>query len=210
MQRVEVCDVRQRWATAIERAVALLRTGQIVAYPTDTLYALGAAANDARAVRAVMALKERPTDKALPIIAADLEQVAAHVGSLPPLGLRLAQRLWPGPLTLVMTASRPLAPGIVAPDGSVAVRVPASDVARALAAAVERPVTSTSANKASGSPAESADEVTRVFGTTVALVLDGGPAPAVAPSTIVDIRGTAPQLLREGALTWGHVLESLE
>lgn len=210
MQRIEVCDVRRQWAAAVQRAAELLRTGNVVAYPTDTLYALGAAANEARGVRALMTMKGRPTGKPLPIIAADLEQVAMHVGPLPPLGTRLARRFWPGALTLVTTATQSLAAGIAAPDGSVAVRVPASEVARALAAAVDQPVTSTSANVASEPPAASAEEVIRVFDAKLALVLDGGPARAVTPSTIVDVRGSVPQLLREGAVAWGHVLESLE
>jgi L-threonylcarbamoyladenylate synthase len=210
MQRIEMCDVRHEWATAVDRAATLLRAGHVVAYPTDTLYALGAAAREPRAVQALMALKERPTDKPLPIIAADLEQVVARVGPLPPLATRLARCFWPGPLTLVMSAIHPLAGGVVAADGSVAVRVPASDLARALAAAVDQPVTATSANVASDPPAMSAEQVIAVFGAKLALVLNGGPARAAVPSTIVDIRGSAPQLLREGAVPWGHVLESLE
>lgn len=210
MQRIDVSDVQRELRAAVEQAAELLRGGQVVAYPTDTLYALGAAANQPRGVGALMAMKGRPGDKPLPIIAAHLEQVAARIGPLPALGRRLAQRFWPGPLTLVVTATQPLASGIAAEDGSVAVRVPASAIARALAAAVDQPVTSTSANVAGEPPAASADEVIRVFGATLALVLDGGPAHRATPSTIVDIRGNVPQLLREGAVAWGHVLESLE
>ncbi|MPY91292.1 MAG: threonylcarbamoyl-AMP synthase [Luteitalea sp.] len=210
MSTVEVYDVRHAWAHAVSRAARLLRAGRVVAYPTDTLYALGAAADEPHGVADVIALKARTPDKTVPILAASLEQVAARVGPLSPLGLQLARRFWPGPLTLVMTATHFLAPGVVHPDGSVAVRVPASRVARALAASVDGPVTSTSANRAGGPPAQSVDEVVRLFGPRLALILDGGPAREVTPSTIVDVRDTVPHLLRSGAVPWKHVLESLE
>lgn len=192
---------------AVDDAAALLRTGHVVAYPTDTLYALGALATSATAVGAVLRIKERVPDKTLPLIAADIAQVEWLAGRLSPRVRQLASRWWPGPLTLVLDVQRSLALGVVAPDGSVAVRVPAHTLARNLARRAGGPLTSTSANRAGQPPATTA-EACLALGDDVALVLDGGPSGATLPSTIVDVRGPDLRLLREGAVPWDHVLHS--
>ena len=191
----------------VDDAAALLRTGHVIAYPTDTLYALGALATSETAVGTVLRIKERVPDKTLPLIAADIAQVEWLAGGLSPRVRQLASRWWPGPLTLVLDVQQVLAPGVVAPDGSVAVRVPAHALARDLARRAGGPVTSTSANRAGQPPATTA-EACLALGEDGALVLDGGPARATLPSTIVDVRGPDLRLLREGAVPWDHVLHS--
>ncbi len=156
---------------------------------------------------AVLRIKQRLPDKTLPLIAADIAQVEWLAGSLPPRVRELASRWWPGPLTLVLDVHQSLAPGVVAPDGSVAVRVPAHDLACDLARRAGGPLTSTSANRTGQPPAMTADACS-TLGDDVALVLDGGPARATIPSTIVDVRGADLRLLREGAVPWEHVLHS--
>ncbi len=192
---------------ARDEAAALLRGGHVVAYPTDTLYALGAVATHADAVRTVLAIKGRLPEKTLPLIAADLAQVEWLAGPLPPAALRLAREWWPGPLTLVVAVQRPLAPGVVAPDGSVAVRVPAHDLVRDLVGRVGIPVTSTSANR-TGEPAAETAEACRALGPGVAAVLDGGPSACRTPSTIIDVRTAEIRLIRAGAVPWERVLHS--
>lgn len=191
----------------VDDAAALLRTGHVVAYPTDTLYALGALATSETGVATVLRIKERVPDKTLPLIAADIAQVEWLAGPLSPRVRHLASRWWPGPLTLVLDVQQTLAPGVVAPDGSVAVRVPAHALARDLARRAGGALTSTSANRAGQPPATTA-EACLSLGEDVALVLDGGPSRATRPSTIVDVRGTDLRLLREGAVPWDHVLHS--
>lgn len=188
-------------------AAACLRAGQVVAYPTDTLYALGAMATHDDAVRAVLRIKERLPEKTLPLIAADLAQVAWLAGPLPAAAERLARQWWPGPLTLVVEVRRQLAPGVVAPDGSVAVRIPAHDLVRDLVARVGTPITSTSANRAGAPPAQTAEACLQ-FGDLVAAVLDDGPAQSRVPSTIVDVRTAEIRLIRPGAVPWERVLHS--
>lgn len=201
-------------AAARAEAASLLRRGHVVAYPTDTLYALGALATNAGAVAQVLRLKGRLPEKTLPLIAADLDQVTWLAGVLSPLAARLAARWWPGPLTLVVDVCRPLAPGVVAPDGSVAVRIPAHAHVRDLVGRAGGPVTSTSANR-TGAPAATTAEACATLAATgdptddgVAMILDDGPAATRQPSTIVDVRGGEVRLLREGALAWDHVLHS--
>lgn len=202
-------------AAARAEAAALLRSGHVVAYPTDTLYALGALASNAEAVAQVLRLKGRLPEKTLPLIAADLDQVTWVAGALSPLARRLAARWWPGPLTLVVDVCRPLAPGVVAPDGSVAVRIPAHADVRDLVRQAGAPVTSTSANRSGEAAATTAEACVALAdaagdpaGAAVAMILDDGPATTRVPSTIVDVRGGEVRLLREGALAWDHVLHS--
>lgn len=202
-------------AAARADAAALLRAGRVIAYPTDTLYALGALATSAEAVALVLRLKGRLPEKTLPLIAADLDHVAWLVGELSPRVRQLAMRWWPGPLTLVVDVRRALAPGVVAPDGSVAVRIPAHAHVRDLVRLAGGPVTSTSANLSGEPPATTAEECVVLTAAVeaaglegVAMILDGGPATTRVPSTIVDVRGREIRLLREGALPWDHVLHS--
>ena len=194
---------------ALRPAADALISGGVVAYPTDTLYGLGVDPTQAPAVEALCRLKTRSARAGIPLIASTPVQVESAVGVLPPLGRRLADRFWPGPLTLVFEPEADFAAGVCAADGSVAIRVPAAAVARRLAALSGGPITATSANRAGRRPAATAAEVVTGLGAAVALVLDGPASLTGLPSTIVDVRGSEPRLIREGAVAWGHVLQSL-
>ena len=186
---------------ALHEAAKWIRAGGVVAIPTDTLYGLAADPFSAEAVARVFAVKGRSAARALPLIAADVEQVTAHIGSLPLAGERLAQRFWPGPLTLVVAALPGLARDVSGGTGRVAVRVPAHAVARAICCAVGCPLTATSAN-ISGRPATAeADQVERMLGDGVDLLIDAGRTPGGNPSTIVDVTAE-PRLVRAGAIHW--------
>ena len=139
-------------AAGIERAAAVIRAGGLVAFPTDTLYGLAADPFNADAVARVFAAKGRGAERALPLIAADEAQIARQLGRLPPLAGALAERFWPGPLTLLIAAPPTLAAAVTGGTGRVGVRVPAHDVARALCRASDSVLTATSANL-SGDPA---------------------------------------------------------
>jgi L-threonylcarbamoyladenylate synthase len=201
MRRVQV-DPGAPQRDAIEEAVTWIRNGGIVALPTDTLYGLAADPFNRAAVARVFDAKGRDSTRALPLIAADRAQVEQHLGVLTAIGGRLAARFWPGPLTLVVTAPPTLAPDVSAGLGTVGVRVPASDIARAICAGCERPITATSANR-SGEPATpDPDVVERRLGDRVDLLLDAGPTPGGEPSTIVDVTQAEPRLVRGGAIAW--------
>src|SRR5262245_11840586 len=120
---------------AIEEAATWIRRGGIVAIPTDTLYGLAVDPFRADAVARLFEAKGRPEDRAVPLIAADMQQVTSHLGVLPPTGARLAERYWPGPLTLIVAAPVPISRLVTADTGAVGVRVPAHEIARAIAAA---------------------------------------------------------------------------
>jgi L-threonylcarbamoyladenylate synthase len=196
-------------AVALQPAADILAAGGIVAYPTDTLYGLGVDPRLPAAVDRLCRLKGRETGVGVPLIAADLAQVEACLGALSPLGCRLAQSFWPGPLTVVFQPVAGLVAAILGDDGSLAVRVPGTGLARRLAEIGGHPITATSANRAGMTPASTGREVTGALGPAVALVLEQCTPLFGLASTIVDTRGHRPVLLRAGAIPWGRVLQSL-
>jgi tRNA threonylcarbamoyl adenosine modification protein (Sua5/YciO/YrdC/YwlC family) len=204
MRRVSV-DPGAPQRDAIQEAATWIRNGGVVAIPTDTLYGLACDPFRADAVSRLFAVKGRAAGQALPLIAADAAQVAVHLGAVPPLGARLAQRFWPGPLTLIVVAPASLVRDVTGDTGTVGVRVPADAVARAIAAACGRPITATSAN-VSGQPATSdPDDIERTLGDRIDLLIDTGPTRGGAPSTIVDVTSAEPRLVREGAIPWDEI-----
>ncbi|HEY3043814.1 MAG TPA: L-threonylcarbamoyladenylate synthase [Vicinamibacterales bacterium] len=190
---------------ALEEAAKWIRNGGLVALPTDTLYGLGADPFRREAVARVFTVKGRAGGSALPLIAADVDQIAERLGPLSALAERLAAKFWPGPLTLLLSAPAALARDVTGGTGRIGVRVPANAVARAICRAADRPITATSANR-SGQPA-TADpaEVERTLGEDVDLLIDAGPTPGGEPSTIVDVTGPTPQLVRAGAIPWNEI-----
>jgi L-threonylcarbamoyladenylate synthase len=187
-------------------AVSALRSGGVVAFPTDTFYGLAVDPRSALAVKRIFELKRRAADQPLPLIASSVDQIVDHVGTMTPLASRLALHGWPGPLTLIIPASPALCEGVHLSTGKVAVRVPADSVARALASSAGHAITSTSANISGNPPASTpAEVIASIHGIDV--LIDSGPTAAGLPSTIVDATGGAPILIRAGAVPWERVLE---
>ncbi len=181
-------------------AVEALKNHGVVAYPTDTLYGLGAAFNDLEAVERVFDIKGRPRNAALPLLASspsDVEQVAV---GLPPKAEKLIEAFWPGPLTLVVTAGPDTPDVVTGGRGTVAVRMPDHYVPQELVRRLGCPITGTSANPTGGPDPVTAEDVRKTLGDRVDHIIDGGPAPMGQPSTIIDLTGEKPRLIRAGAL----------
>jgi L-threonylcarbamoyladenylate synthase len=195
---------------AVAPAVVWLRGGGIVAFPTDTVYGLAVDPASDGALQALFDLKGRAPQAAVPLIAASTAQLERWCGALGSASARLAARFWPGPLSLVLDAPPGVSAAVHGGRGTVAVRVPAHPVARALADAWGSPVTATSANRSGEPPGRTAGDLRGLAADDRVLVLDAGPAPGGAPSTIVDVRTGTPVLVREGAVAWSRVLESLQ
>ena len=192
---------------AIEQALRILRAGGLAAVPTDTVYGVGALAFDGPAVESIYAAKDRPVEKAIPILIADADDLDKVAVDVPPMARILAARFWPGPLTLVVP-KQPTLPEAISATTTVAVRIPDHPVARALLRAAG-PMAVTSANL-SGQPSPvEAEEVLRQLNGRIPLVLDGGVTPGGVPSTLVDCLGAEPVLLREGPLTKEQILAAL-
>lgn len=184
----------------IDRAAHLLKEGYLVVFPTDTVYGVGAGALDEEAVGALYRVKERPPQKAIPILLADAGDVEKVAKAIPDVAGELMDRFWPGPLTLVVPRRQDL-PANLSPTETIAVRIPDSDVARGVIRAAGGAVATTSANRSGQAPARDAQEALRALGGLVAAVVDDGPAAHGVPSTIVDCTVAPPKILRDGALS---------
>jgi L-threonylcarbamoyladenylate synthase len=192
----------------VEGAAGRLAEGQVVAYPTETVYGLGVDAGSAAALARLFELKGREPGRALSVLVPDLETLTTLAPDLPEAARRLGQRFWPGPLTLVVpTSASELS--LVSSAHGVGFRCSPHPTARALARASRRPVVSTSCNRSGEAPCHSEEEVRRVFGAELPVVA-GEPAGGLPPSTVVavDVDGRT-ELLREGALPYARVLEEL-
>ncbi len=184
----------------ITEALKILKNNGVIAYPTESFYALGVLAINESAVKRLYELKKRPTGKAMPIIVGDMDTLKSIVRFIPLQAKELMKRFWPGPLTLIFEAQDELPLLLTGSTGKVAVRIPGESAAFYLARAAGFPVTATSANPSSRPPATTADEVKNYFGDNIDLVIDAGETPGGKPSTIVDVTITPPKVLREGRL----------
>jgi L-threonylcarbamoyladenylate synthase len=179
---------------------AALASGAVAAYPTETFYALGAAAFSRKAVDKVFRLKKRDPGKPLSFVAADMDMVRQMAGSLPPAFTLLAGEFWPGPLTLVVPAAAGFPERLLGPGRTVAVRIPPLAWLRAVVRELAEPLTATSANLSGAKEIDDPLEVQALFGGKIDLIVDGGPAPGGRPSTIVDLAAARPRVLREGPI----------
>ncbi len=193
--------VRPADPDAIREAAGLLRAGALVAFPTETVYGLGACALDIRAVGRIFAAKGRPPDNPLIIHVSCLDDITPEVASVPEVAKQLAARWWPGPLTLVMPRG-PRVPDIVTAGlATVAVRVPAHPVALELLRAVGAPVAAPSANRSGRPSPTQAQHVADDLGDRVAMILDGGATQVGIESTVLDVTSDRPMILRRGSVT---------
>jgi len=183
----------------IPLALEILKRGGLVAFPTDTVYGVGALAFDGTAVERIYAAKDRPIEKAIPILIGEPEDLDKVIADVPPIAAKLATRFWPGPLTLVVP-KHPNLPDVVSAGPTVGVRVPDHPVAQALLTAAG-PMAVTSANISGQASPKTAEEVNRQLIGRIPLILDGGETPGGVPSTVVNCLGTEPVILREGPIT---------
>ncbi len=185
----------------VEEGISILKQGGLVAFPTDTVYGLGAWGNLREAVERIYQVKERPRSMPLPLLLADTSQINEVAYPVPQIAWLLARNFLPGALTLVLHKSKSVPDIITAGGITVAVRVPAHPIPVALAQGLGAPIVGTSANL-SGKPSPlTADEVYLQFGDKIDFVIDGGRCLGGKESTIVDVTGEVPVILREGAIS---------
>ena len=184
---------------AIAHALEVLQAGGLVAFPTDTVYGVGALAFDAPAVESIYTAKNRPVEKAIPILLGGPEDLVKVTADIPSIAAKLAARFWPGALTLVVP-KHPKLPDVVSSTPTVGVRVPDHPVARALLRAAG-PMAVTSANISGEANLKTAEDVNLQLNGRIPLILDGGETPGGVPSTVVNCLGTEPVILREGPIT---------
>ena len=182
--------------------IAALKAGELVVYPTETFYAVGADASSPTALRRLFRAKGREPGRPVGLIAADTAMAFSVAREIPADARRLADAFWPGPLTIVMPARDGLAPELTGPDGA-SVRVSPNPVARALSAGIGRPITATSANLSGQAPASTLDEARGTLREKVKVYLEGGKLAASAPSTVVAVgtSGSGWKMVRVGAIS---------
>ena len=190
-------DVQQQ----VEKGVSILRQGGVIAFPTDTVYGLGAWPNIRQAVERLYRVKERPQNMALPLLLANTSQISDVAYPVPPIAWLFAHSFLPGALTIVLFKSK-LVPDIVTADGkTVAVRIPSHPIPIALAEGLGTPIVGTSANLSGRPSALTAEEVYAQLGEKVDLVIDGGQCPGGGESTVIDVTEEIPVVLRKGAIS---------
>jgi len=184
----------------VAEAVQILAAGGVVALPTETFYGLAVDAFHRAALCKINVLKGKPARSPILLLLADPGQVESVAARLPVRFAELAGAFWPGPLTLVIPASRDVPDEVTGGTGTVAVRVPGLALPRHIARELGRPITGPSANRTADAPCRTAADVARAFGDGIDAILDGGSTNAGAPSTIVDLCGARPRVVREGLL----------
>ena len=190
---------------AIKEAITVLKAGRLVAYPTESFYAIGADAMNELAVRRVFKAKVRELGKPLPIIIHDRSEVPKYTGYMGPGAENAVLQLMPGPVTLVFYASEDLPAELIAGTRKVGIRVPRSRYALYLAEALGGPITATSANLSGEDGLTDPEEVARAFAGSVDVVLDGGVTPGPPASTLLDVTVEPPFLIRVGGLSRAEV-----
>jgi L-threonylcarbamoyladenylate synthase len=193
-------DAARPESSTLDKAAAVLGNGELVAFPTETFYGLGAAALDAHAVGRIFAVKARPEGKPLLVLVDSAEMAESLVDEVPASARRLMTRYWPGPLTLVLRARASVPVAITAGTGTIGVRVSSHPVAQGLVRALGAPVTAPSANPSGAAPPTMAAEVVDYFGGAIALVLDSGATAGGPASTVLDLTVEPARVIRQGAV----------
>ena len=192
----------------LEKAAEIIRNGGVVIYPTETVYGIGCDPANPKAARRVCDNKGRE-GKPLPLICSDADE-ARRIVEFNPAATNLAKKFWPGPLTLVLTAKTRYTTWVTRGMGTLAVRVPGDKLPRTLARLSTGTIVSTSANRTGEPPAMTAEEAADMPIMDVDMILDGGPSPGGTPSTVLDLTGDHPRILRPGPVSIDEIMESLE
>ncbi len=196
----ESSEEKDKNADAFSHAVEALGRGDVIVFPTETFYGLGADALNPAAVDKILFLKGRNPDNPIPLIVADQAMLEKVVREFPPLAQRLADRFWPGPLTLVLPAKEGLSAPLLNRDGGVGVRISSHPLARRLSRELGRPITATSANLSGQAPARTIAEALTYFSGRLTVYLDGGVLAGKKGSTVVEVREGGIRIAREGEI----------
>jgi L-threonylcarbamoyladenylate synthase len=195
-----VGKLSRKIALQVDRAIEIFKAGGIVAFPTDTVYGLGGDAFSSEVAERIYRVKQRPWSLPLPVLLADLTQVATVANSVPNIARFLMKRFWPGGLTLVLPKRDSLPEIISAGGDKVAIRIPNHVVPLTLIHGLGAPIIGTSANISDKPSPVTAQEVEQQLGSQVDFIIDMGRCPGGLESTVVDVTGEAPMILRQGII----------
>ncbi len=195
--KIELQSVRRKILHGIVR---VLQEDGVIVYPTDTFYGIGGNCYSKEALRKIFKLKKRPSSRGLPVLVSGLEMAKGMAAEIPPVFFALAARFWPGPLTLVLKAAPHLPRELIGPKKMIGIRLPDVPWLQALIRETGVPLIATSANISGEGEIASPEEVSHLFQEKVDLIVDGGPTPGGKPSTVIDLTGEKPVLVREGRI----------
>jgi len=198
--RVITIDTKSVGPEPISEIVKVLQGGGVIVYPTDTFYGLGANCLSQKALQKIFKIKKRPASKGLPILVSSLEMAKGMAAELPPVFYILASRFWPGPLTLVLKAASHLPQELIGPKKTIGIRLPDVPWLQALIRETGVALVTTSANISGEREIDSAEEAIRMFKGKVECIVDGGRTPGDKPSTVMNLTGERPVMIREGVI----------
>lgn len=199
-RKTESLETRGASAELFSRAVDALKRGEVIVFPTETFYGLGADAFNEAAVEQIISLKGRSPDQTVPIIVADREMLNSVVTHVSPAAQKLMDRFWPGPLTLVLPAKKNLPALLLNRDGGIGVRISSHPLATRLARELGHPITATSANPSGREPARTVEEAMGYFSGKLRIFLDGGRLEGKKGSTVMDVSQDKIRIVREGEI----------
>jgi L-threonylcarbamoyladenylate synthase len=207
--RIESSGKPKKTAEGFQDIVAALRRGEIIVFPTETLYGLGADALNSRAVERVFQLKGRDRNNPIPVLVANRAMLHTLVARIPDRAKRLMDCFWPGPLTLVLPARKDIPSPLLNANGGIGVRISSHPIATQLVASLRRPLTATSANPSGKEPARTVDEAKGYFADTVELFIDGGRLESKTGSTVVEVLNSEVKIIREGEITASALAQAI-
>lgn len=194
----------------IDRAAGYLKDGQVIAYPTETIYGLGADVLNRKAVKRIYDLKSRDYGLPISILVADIKMLREVVAEVPDVALPLMRKFWPGALTILFEASSIIPKGLVTNTGKVGVRISSHPVAAAIVESFGRPITTTSANLSGFPPSLSVKHVRKYFDERIPCIVDSGECEPTRGSTVVDITEETMRVIRDGAIPADDVIKCFQ
>jgi L-threonylcarbamoyladenylate synthase len=208
-KKIASCRAPNETAKDFDAAVEALQHGDVIVFPTETLYGLGADALDGAAVEKIFRLKGRDPNQPIPVLVADSEMLHTLIADISPLALKMTEHFWPGPLTLVLPARQDIPKPLLNASGGVGVRISSQPIARKLVQALGRPLTATSANPAGKEPARTIEAAKNYFSGAVNVFLDGGTLTSKIGSTVVEVTANKIKIIREGDIAASELRRAL-
>jgi len=206
MTEIIQIDPKHPLPEVIEKAVGYLKEGQVIAYPTETIYGLGADVQDRKAVKRIYDLKARDYGLPISILVSDLKMMRDVASEVPDRALPLMRKFWPGPLTILLPASQIIPKDLITNTGKVGIRISSHPVAAAVVEGFAKPITTTSANLSGFPPSLSVKHIQKYFGDKLPCIIDGGEVEPSRGSTVVDIGDETMRIIRDGAIPADEVI----
>lgn len=203
-------DPKEPSGPDIEKAVAYLRDGQVIAYPTETIYGLGADVLNRKAVKRIYDLKSRDYGLPISVLISDLKMLREVVSDVSDRALKLMRKFWPGPLTILFYASAAIPKGLVTNTNKIGIRMSSHPIASAIAQTFGHPITTTSANLSGFPPSLSVKHVQKYFGEKIPCVVDGGECNPSRGSTVIDLAEDTMRIVRDGAIPADEVIKCFQ